>query len=82
MIAPASLSLVMLHRSMWLAGVSRYASTSLLRSLRATAAARLTRLSAIPAATAPRVLPEQGTISMPRCRKDPEAIEAPTSLSL
>jgi hypothetical protein len=39
-------------------------------------------LSPKPAAIAPSVLAEQGTITMPSWTNDPEAMAAPTSLSL
>ena len=50
------------------------------RSLSVTAAARLRRFDPDPDAIAPREVEEQGRMTMPWWRNDPDAMEAPTSL--
>lgn len=64
--------------SMWirLRGVSRATATSRRRSLSATEAARSSSVSESPAATAPRVCIEQGTITMPSNGQEPLATGA------
>ena len=61
-------------------GVSRTSRISGRPSLSVTSAARAMSESLWHEAIAPAVLIEQGAITMPAVRKEPEAIEAPMSL--
>lgn len=80
MIAPARVSVRMFSMSMRFRGDSRWQMISGWRSLSVTAAARLKRFDPDPDAMAPREVEEQGRMTIPWWRNDPEAMEAPTSL--
>ena len=62
-------------------GVSRTISTSGRRSFSMTSAARVSRVEVTPVAISLMVRTEQGATIMPSVRNEPEAMEAPTSLS-
>ncbi len=77
--APISASFTMVRRCPRCSGVSRTISTSGLRSLRVTSAARVSNEEVTPVAISLMVRIEQGATIMPRVEKDPEATEAPMS---
>ena len=60
-------------------GVSRSMSTRRRRSFSITSAARVSRFEVTPVAISDMVRTEQGEITMPRVRNEPEAMAAPTS---
>lgn len=70
----------MFSMSMRFRGVSRWQTIRRRRSLRVTAAARVSRFEPEPVAMAPIEVEEQGRMTMPSQRKLPVAITAPTSL--
>ena len=74
-------SVSMLRRCTEWSGVSRTASTSRRRSLRATSAARQTRLLAKPVAIAASVFVLHGAITIPIVRNEPLEIAAAWSSS-
>ena len=76
---PISVTAHMLRRCARLKGVSRTISSSGRRSFSITSAARVSRLSPKPCATAASVFIEQGAITIAEASKLPLARQAPTS---
>ena len=81
MTAPIRESFSMFSRWMSLSGISRTARTSRRRSFRTTSAARWTRFSQWPCATAASVRTLHGTMTMPSVRNEPLETAAPWSFS-
>jgi len=79
MMPPISVTDVMLRRWARLNGVSRTISNSVRRSFSVTSAARVTRLSDRPCATAANVFIEQGATTIAAAWKLPLATQAPMS---
>ena len=77
MIAPISVTAVIVRRCPRCSGVSRTIKIKRRLSFKVTSAARTRRFEAMPAAIDDIVLMEHGATTIPSVRNDPLAIEAP-----